>query len=42
MIAGYPYEGLKVILIKKSDIWSVGIILFATLCGFLPFDDPDT
>lgn len=36
MIGGLNYDPLK------SDIWSIGIILFALLCGFLPFDDPDT
>ncbi len=24
------------------DSWSCGIILFALICGFLPFEDPDT
>jgi 5'-AMP-activated protein kinase catalytic alpha subunit len=24
------------------DTWSSGIILFAMICGFLPFDDPNT
>lgn len=28
-----PYEG------RKVDIWSLGIILFAMLSGYLPFDD---
>lgn len=36
MIAGEEYHGARV------DIWSCGIILFAMVCGYLPFDDPDT
>lgn len=28
-----PYSG------KKSDMWSLGVVLFATLSGFLPFDE---
>jgi 5'-AMP-activated protein kinase catalytic alpha subunit len=31
MIAGKKYDGLKV------DIWSTGVILFAMICGYLPF-----
>ena len=33
MILGCKYEGIM------TDIWSSGIILFAMLCGCLPFDD---
>ena len=36
MIAGKRYHGLG------SDIWSMGIILYAMTCGYLPFEDPDT
>ena len=36
MIAGKEYKGLQV------DIWSCGVILYAMLCGFLPFEDKDT
>lgn len=36
MIAGKWYAGLK------SDLWSCGIILYAMVCGHLPFEDPNT
>ena len=35
MVAGMRYDGYKI------DIWSCGIILFAMLCGYLPFEDKE-
>jgi len=35
MILGKKYHGIDI------DIWSSGIVLFAMVCGFLPFEDED-
>jgi len=35
MVSGENYNGFF------SDIWALGIILFAMTCGYLPFEDKD-
>ena len=36
MIAGKHYNGLM------SDLWSCGVVLYAMLCGYLPYEDQKT
>lgn len=35
MVSGNKYNGFCI------DIWSTGIILYAMICGYLPFEDPN-
>ena len=35
MVRGKKYNGFK------TDIWAIGIILYAMSCGYLPFEDSD-
>ena len=35
MVRGYSYDGFGI------DIWSCGIILYAMICGFLPFEEDE-
>lgn len=36
LISGQPYYG------NETDVWSLGVVLYALLCGFLPFDHENT
>ena len=35
MVSGHKYNGFRI------DVWSTGIILYAMIYGYLPFEDPD-
>ena len=35
MVGGNDYNGFYI------DVWSIGIIIFAMVCGYLPFEDKD-
>ncbi|XP_065194023.1 testis-specific serine/threonine-protein kinase 1-like [Sycon ciliatum] len=35
ILYGQPYDG------RKSDMWSIGVVLYAMVCGKLPFNDAD-
>ena len=35
MVCGNKYNGFRI------DVWSCGIVIFAMICGYLPFEDPD-
>ena len=35
MVKGKEYDGFNI------DIWAIGVILFAMLCGYLPFEDDE-